>query len=57
MLNLLGEVDAGMLPVSFHEILNSALVEKGFVVSWCTEVSCSLDEVVSKLKVSDISGY
>ncbi|KAJ0044707.1 hypothetical protein Pint_05025 [Pistacia integerrima] len=52
-LNLLGEVAAGILPVSFHGILNGALAEKGFAASWCTEVSCSPDEVVSKSKVSD----
>ncbi|KAJ0084605.1 hypothetical protein Patl1_29569 [Pistacia atlantica] len=59
--NLLGEVAVGILPISFHIILNGALAEKGVAASWCTEVSCSLDEVVlkskSKSKVSDISRY
>ncbi|KAJ0031655.1 hypothetical protein Pint_13631 [Pistacia integerrima] len=56
-LNLLGEVVGRILPIRFHGILNGALGEKGLAASWCIEVSCSLDEVVSKLKVSDISGY
>ncbi|XP_044473741.1 histone-lysine N-methyltransferase ATX5-like isoform X2 [Mangifera indica] len=51
--NLLGEVATGVLPVTFHGILNGALAEKGFAASWCTEVSCSPDEVVSKSKVSE----
>ncbi|KAJ0016403.1 hypothetical protein Pint_10592 [Pistacia integerrima] len=56
-LNLLGEVATCILPIRFHGILNGALGEKGFVASWCIEVLCSLDEVVSKSKVLDIFGY
>ncbi|KAM3729794.1 hypothetical protein ACB098_12G037400 [Castanea mollissima] len=37
-LNLLGEVAAGIIPVSFQGMLSS---EKGFDDSWCTELSCS----------------
>ena len=51
-LNLLGEVAAGIIPVSFQGILSS---EKGFAASWCTELSCSPDEVESKTKVRDSS--
>ena len=50
-LNLLGEVAAGIIPVSFQGMLSS---EKGFDDSWCTELSCSPGgggEVESKTKV------
>jgi len=49
-LNLLGEVAAGIIPVSFRGILSS---EKGFAASWCTELSCSPGEVESKTKGRD----
>ncbi|XP_044504293.1 histone-lysine N-methyltransferase ATX5-like isoform X2 [Mangifera indica] len=52
-LNLLGEVAADILPVSFHGILDGALAEKGFAASWFSELLCSPDEVVSESKVSD----
>lgn len=42
-LNLLGEVAAGIIPVSLHGLVLSsvAAAKKGFSASWCTEVSCS----------------
>ncbi|XP_024024188.1 histone-lysine N-methyltransferase ATX4 isoform X1 [Morus notabilis] len=41
-LNLLGEVAAGIIPVSLHGlVLSSVAAEKGFCASWCTEVSFS----------------
>ncbi|KAL1309686.1 hypothetical protein HN51_052388 [Arachis hypogaea] len=41
-LNLLGDVAAGVIPMSLHGLLSAAGVsEKGFSASWCTEVSCS----------------
>ncbi|KAF7830703.1 histone-lysine N-methyltransferase ATX5 [Senna tora] len=49
-LNLLGDVAAGILPVSFHGLLSAGVSEKGFSTSWCTEVSCSPVEVESKSK-------
>ncbi|PON72089.1 43kDa postsynaptic protein [Parasponia andersonii] len=51
-LNLLGEIAAGIIPVSFHGLLSSVTAEKGFSPSWCTEVSCS-PEVELKSKVPD----
>ncbi|GAV66205.1 PWWP domain-containing protein/SET domain-containing protein/PHD_2 domain-containing protein/zf-HC5HC2H_2 domain-containing protein [Cephalotus follicularis] len=42
-LNLLGEVAAGIIPVSLH----------GFAASWCTDVSCSPEEVEPKSKGQD----
>lgn len=51
-LNLLGEVAAGIIPVSFRGLLGSVAAEKGGF-SWCTEVSCSPDEVESKSKVRE----
>ncbi|PRQ60411.1 putative histone-lysine N-methyltransferase [Rosa chinensis] len=54
-LNLLGEVAAGIIPVSFRGLLGSvAAAEKGGGFSWCTEVSCSPppeEEAESKSKV------
>ncbi|TXG66548.1 hypothetical protein EZV62_007823 [Acer yangbiense] len=62
-LNLLGDVAAGILPINLHGILNAGtgaggdVVEKGFAVSWCSEMSCSPDEVMlSKLKGEAESG-
>ncbi|KAI4337961.1 hypothetical protein L6164_016322 [Bauhinia variegata] len=49
-LNLLGDVAAGIIPVSFHGLLSAGVSEKGFSASWCTEVSCSPGEVESKSK-------
>ena len=49
-LNLLGDVAAGIIPVSFHGLLGAGVSEKGFSASWCTEVSCSPSEVESKSK-------
>ncbi|XVF10053.1 hypothetical protein REPUB_Repub07fG0150500 [Reevesia pubescens] len=54
-LTLLGDVAAGIIPVSLHRIIDSGKAEKGFAASWCTEVSCSPDEVESKSKGSDSS--
>ncbi|KAE8077675.1 hypothetical protein FH972_016217 [Carpinus fangiana] len=51
-LNLLGEVAAGIIPVSFRGILSS---KKGFAASWCTELSCSPGEVESKTKGRDLT--
>lgn len=51
-LNLLGEVAAGIIPVSFKGIISS---EKGFAASWCTELSCFPGEVESEKKVQDLS--
>ncbi|XP_022736343.1 histone-lysine N-methyltransferase ATX4-like isoform X2 [Durio zibethinus] len=52
-LTLLGEVAAGIIPISLHRIIASGEAEKGFAASWCTEVSYSPDEVESKSKGSD----
>ncbi|XP_054797371.1 histone-lysine N-methyltransferase ATX5 [Prosopis cineraria] len=49
-LNLLGDVAAGILPVSFHGLLGAGVSEKGFSASWCAEVSCSPVEAESKSK-------
>ncbi|KAL5803409.1 hypothetical protein ACOSQ4_031714 [Xanthoceras sorbifolium] len=51
-LNLLGDVAAGILPISLHGILQAAggggdVDQKGFAASWCREISGSPDEVVS----------
>ncbi|KAK6250732.1 hypothetical protein SCA6_004737 [Theobroma cacao] len=54
-LTLLGEVAAGIIPVSLHRIIASGQAEKAFAASWCTEVSCSPGEVESKSKGSDSS--
>ncbi|MBA0629912.1 hypothetical protein Godav_002056 [Gossypium davidsonii] len=54
-LTLLGDVAAGIIPVSLHYIIASGELEKGFAASWNTEVSCSPDEVESKSKRSDSS--
>ncbi|CAB4271594.1 unnamed protein product [Prunus armeniaca] len=52
-LNLLGEVAAGIIPVSLHGLLGSVGAEKGFSASWCTEVSCSPEvELKSKSRES-----
>lgn len=50
-LNLLGEVAAGIIPLSLHGI-HASDPEKGFSASWSTEVSCSPGEVESKSKGS-----
>ena len=50
-LNLLGDVAAGVIPVSFHGLLSAAsVVEKGFAASWCTEVTCSPGREVESKK-------
>lgn len=49
-LNLLGDVAAGLIPVSFHGLLSAGLSEKGFSASWCTQVPCSPGEVESNSK-------
>ncbi|TYJ38514.1 hypothetical protein E1A91_A05G448400v1 [Gossypium mustelinum] len=54
-LTLLGDVAAGIIPVSLHYIIASGELEKGFAASWNTEVSCYPDEVESKSKRSDSS--
>ncbi|XP_020211355.1 histone-lysine N-methyltransferase ATX5 [Cajanus cajan] len=41
-LNLLRDVAAGVIPVSFHGLLGAAgVAEKGFSAAWCTQVSCN----------------
>ncbi|XWS50368.1 hypothetical protein CRYUN_Cryun12cG0082000 [Craigia yunnanensis] len=54
-LTLLGEVAAGIIPVSLHRVIASGDARKGFAASWCTEVSYSPDEVESKSEGSDSS--
>ncbi|PPD92204.1 hypothetical protein GOBAR_DD10879 [Gossypium barbadense] len=54
-LALLGEVAAGTIPFNLHHIITSAEADKGFSASWCTEVSCSPDEVESKSNGLDSS--
>ncbi|XP_012440007.1 histone-lysine N-methyltransferase ATX4 [Gossypium raimondii] len=54
-LALLGEVAAGTIPFKLHHIITSAEADKGFSASWCTEVSCSPDEVESKSNGLDSS--
>ncbi|KAI5405609.1 histone-lysine N-methyltransferase ATX5 [Lathyrus oleraceus] len=49
-LNLLGDVAAGLIPVSFHSLLSAGVSERGFSASWCTQVPCSPGEVESKSK-------
>ncbi|XP_027339578.1 histone-lysine N-methyltransferase ATX5 isoform X2 [Abrus precatorius] len=49
-LNLLGDVAAGIIPVSLHGLLSTGMSEKGFSASWCTQVSCSPGEVESNSK-------
>lgn len=51
-LNLLGEVAAGIIPVSLHGYIGSVAAEKGFSASWCTQDSCT-PEVESKSKGRD----
>ncbi|XP_062120143.1 histone-lysine N-methyltransferase ATX5-like isoform X2 [Humulus lupulus] len=52
-LNLLGEVAAGIIPVSFHGLLSSVAAAKDFSASWCTEASCSPEEEELKSKARD----
>lgn len=49
-LNLLGDVAAGLIPVSFHGLLSAGVSERGFSASWCTQVPCSPGEVELKSK-------
>ncbi|KAL5568350.1 hypothetical protein UlMin_024925 [Ulmus minor] len=51
-LNLLGEVAASIIPVSFRGLLNSVAAEKVFSASWSNQVSSS-PEVESNSKVRD----
>lgn len=51
-LHLLGEVAAGIIPVSFHGLVGSVAAEKGFTASWCTQDSCS-PEIESKSRGRD----
>ncbi|KAF4380411.1 hypothetical protein F8388_024704 [Cannabis sativa] len=53
-LNLLGEVAAGIIPVSFHGLLSSVATGKEFSASWCTEASCSPEEEELKSKAPDL---
>ncbi|XP_010537097.1 PREDICTED: histone-lysine N-methyltransferase ATX4-like isoform X2 [Tarenaya hassleriana] len=46
-LNILGEIAAGIVPVSLDESIRGSR-EKKFYASWCTEVSCSPGEIESK---------
>lgn len=51
-LNLLGDVAAGVIPVSFHGLLGAAgVVEKGFSAAWCNGVESNVkNEVVVEVK-------
>ncbi|RDX68313.1 Histone-lysine N-methyltransferase ATX5, partial [Mucuna pruriens] len=56
-LNLLGDVAAGVIPVSFHGLLGTRVVEKGFSAAWCTQVSCNdvkNDDVVEPKKKNEV---
>lgn len=55
-LNLLGEVAAGIIPVSFNGLLSSVTAEKGFSASWCTEVSCSPEEELKSKGPDSMAG-
>ncbi|KAG5050365.1 hypothetical protein JHK85_011468 [Glycine max] len=49
-LNLLGDVAAGVIPVSFHGLLGAGVAEKRFSASWCNGVESNAKNDIVEVK-------